>query len=383
MAIMASATAGAIIRTELSGCIYLKDEQVVPADYAMVYAKEYGMGTLTDEHGNYTLHIPGTAPKTVRIEISRIGYASVNLTVALTGGHIDMEPVYMDSQPLMLTASYVIPEGKTPAQFVLSKVWERSKQVRKSPFDYRADMDYIISTHELPVVAQAVPKAYVGIAKAIGSYEGYGPMIRYCLKHDDFSASAVCSRQVKGGQTVDFNRRLISSDQPLPDNVKNNVINLMSMFDLVDLMYGESNVWGEKWSKKHKFTLSGTYEQGDDLVDVLRYRDHRGRVTANVHVVEQKWMITKIQLFTKEGEVLRIEARDVGNGIYLPISMVLKPSVSMIRAEKIPELIESIRRDKNIPKKSAARMIEVLESHIGEDFNPYIAVSGNVRYRLL
>jgi len=382
ISLLATLSAGAVIRTEVHGQVFLDDDVVKPGDYVMVYAQEFGTGTLTDEEGNYSLSLPCAAPKTVKLEFSRIGYAAFNCTITLPNATNLLAPVHMEPQPLMLTAAYVIPAGKTPGEYVLSKVWERAKQNRKNEFNYKAEVSYNLSTHELPVVANALPKAAVGLAKTYGAFQGYGPLVRYCLKNDDFSAKVTLNRQVKDGQTLDYNKKLVSSDKPLPDNVKSNVLNLMAIIDFYECMYGESCTWGAKFAKKHKFTLTGTYEYNDHLVDVLKCTDHKNKVTATVHVVEDLWMIMKVQLTTKEGEVLRVEARDVGNGIYMPISLVIKPSVSMIRADEIPELIETVKTTKDLTKGSRERIIKVLESHLGEDFNPYISVAGNVRYSL-
>lgn len=377
--------AGDVCVTQISGRVALHEHEgdtlTHPADYVMVYAKEYSVGSLSDEEGAFSFVIKGESGKSVELELSRIGYSMVRIPVVLSGGDVDMGTIILEPQPLMLMAAYVSDEGKSPSEIILSKTWARSKEIREHPFDYRADIDYIMASHDIPIVAKAAPKILMGALKLFMGHEGYGPILNYTLKHDDCWASATMTRFVKGDRTLDCNQRLTDSSAPLPDDVRRNVLNALKYIDFFDVMYGEGNAWGEKFSQKHKFTLTGTYEWGDELVDVLSHTDRHGRSTAVLHIVEGSWMILKIQLITKEGEVFRCESRDVGNGIFMPVALVLKPSVTMIRHEQIPSLIKSIESDKNIPKKSKARMIKVLSECEG-DFNPYISVAGNVKYTL-
>lgn len=380
--IMNTFAAGAVIRINVSGRVLLQDsDELKGGDYVMIYARDLGTGTLSDEQGNYSLSLPSRIPAKVRIEYSRIGYETITRTLDLQTYEVAAEDVILQPQYLMLTAAYVTPDGKDPAEVVLDKVWEHSRSVRKNPFDYRCQINYTVSTHELPLVSEAIPRGYVGLAKFVGATQGYGPLVRYCLKNDDFTAKASINRQVKDGQKLDYNKKLLESDQPLPDNVRQNVLSLCDIIDVFEIMYGDiSSNWGDHWTSKHKFKIIGTYEYDGNLVDVLSHTDRRNRSTINIHIVEEKWMMLKIQFYTREGEVCRVEARDIGNGVYMPVSLLLKPSVSMIRAEQIPGLIEAIRRDKNIKKGPKERMIKVLEDHLGEDFNPYISVASSLRY---
>ena len=77
---------------------------------------------------------------------------------------------------------------------------------------------------------------------------------------------------------------------------------------------------------------------------------------------------------------MRCESRNVGNGVYMPISFVIKPNISMVRAEDIPALIEEVKKMDNFSKATRERAIKVLEDNMGHDFHPYISVGYNVRY---
>lgn len=364
----------------LEGRVFLRDTTLLPGDFVMVYCQACGTGTLSDENGFYRLDLKD-APGNVKIEFSRIGYASAYIELTGREEGILIEDVILEPQELMLTAAYVTPEGMDPARFIMSKLWETAKGNRKKQTDYKADITYDVATHELPVLAGVVSKGMLGLVKFTAAVNGYGPLVRYCLQNDDLSATVSLSREVRKGKAKDYGHTIVCHGEELPEKVKEDIMALFGMVNLFDLIYGETTNWGQKFSKDHVFTLDGTYEYGDKLVDVLEWSDPKQRVRAVVHIVEEDWGILKVQMFTSEGEVLRCEARDSGNGVYMPVSFVLKPAVTMVRAEQIPELIEYVKNTDKFKKGMKERAVKMLESHLGSDFNPYISFGFNIRYR--
>jgi len=379
--IMANAQTGSL-RTEVSGRVFIHDTTTHPGDYVLVYAQACGAGTLTDEDGYYTLKLPAGTSREVELEYSRIGYTSVTNKVTLSGGTQHLDDVTMEFQALMIAAAFVSADGRDAADIIISKLMEQVKETRKKKFDYWADINYDFATHDIAIAASAFSKLTVGAAKAFASHEGYGPLIRYCLKNDDVEASVSLSRSVKGDQTVDMRHKLTKCNTELPPEVKKNAMSLFDMIDLFDMLYGNANAWGEKFSKKHKFKLVGNYEYNGQMVDVIKWTEHRNRGSATIHVIEDKWMILKVQVHSTEGEVLRCEARDIGNGIYMPISFLMKPSVAMVKREHLLEEVELSRQNKDMSKATEKRILKILEEHPEEDFNPYISVGYNVRYRI-
>ncbi|MDE6871339.1 MAG: carboxypeptidase-like regulatory domain-containing protein [Bacteroidales bacterium] len=363
----------------LGGRVFLRDTTVTGGDFVMVYCEACGTGTLTDEKGYYSLEIPGSSGQ-VKIEFSRIGYTTVYVELDGTGGDIELEDVILEPQPLMLTAAYVIPDGMDPGAFVLSKVWEQSKKNSNKQQSYSADIIYDIVTHDIPTIARMIPKGMLGIVKVAVAMKGFGPLFRYCIDNDDLAATVSLRRNVVKGKAKDHDQQIVRSDQELPKNVQKNIMSVFGLIDLYDMIYGETAEWGEKFSSRNHFDLVGTYEYGGKLVDVLEWSDPKMMRKATVHVVEDDWGILKVQMFSNNDEVMRCEARDTGSGVYMPVSFVLKPTVTMVSAEQIPELIEMIKNNEEMSKKLKERSIKVLEENLGKDLNPYISFSFNIKY---
>ena len=364
---------------EFTGKVFLRDTTLLEGDFVMIYCPSLGTGTLTDDEGNYRLNIPDNG-KDIVLEFSRIGYTTQYLEFPSGSDEVAVEDIYLEPQALMLTAAYITPDGMDPAKFVLSKLWEQSRKNKKKQLNYKADISYDVASHGLTIINEVLPKGTVGLAKFAAAVNGYGPFVKYCLNNDDLSASVSLKRQVRGGRVKDYDHVLVRTGQDLPKNVQKNILSVFELIDLYGILYGETTKWGEKFSKSQVFSLEGTYEYGDKLVDVIRWVDSKNRFSANIHIVEDDWGILKVQLFHWEGEVLRCEARNAGNGVYMPISFVLKPSVTMVRAEQIPGLIAEIRKSNSFKEKTKEKAIKVLERNLGHDFNPYISFGFNIRY---
>ena len=84
----------------VTGRVFLRDTTVVPGDYVMVYSKDEGLGTQSDENGYFSIEI--NVYGTVKLEISRIGYTTLFLDVD-TRYDIDLGDIILDPQVLMLT----------------------------------------------------------------------------------------------------------------------------------------------------------------------------------------------------------------------------------------------------------------------------------------
>ena len=358
----------------VSGRIFLRDSTLVPGDYVMVYCQAQGLGTQSNEDGYFSIEI--NAGSSVKLEFSRIGYTALFLDVDARYNN-DLGYIILEPQVLMLTSAFVTPEGMSSADYILSRLWQKSRENKEKKSDYQCDIQFNVATHEIPMVASVLPGITTGFVKFIAAVKGFGPLVKYCLEEDEFSASVRLDRVVRRGKTTDYNKKLLSGAN-LPPKVQKNILNLFSLIDLFDILYGTATSWGENFSSKHKFTHAGTYEYGDKIVDVIEWQD--SRVRAAVHIVEDDWGILKAQLYSREGEVIRCEARDSGNGVYMPVACVMKPALTMVRAEQIPELIEEVKKIKKFNNATRERAVKMLESHLGEDFNPYIAIDCSIRY---
>lgn len=369
---------------QICGKVLLRDGDVTTAgETVTAYAKKCGAGTITDNEGNFRLPVPDTfLGNKLSVEFSLIGYSTETVEVSLVKGEaVQLEPIILDVQPLMLTAAYKTRSGMPVADFILSQVWNKAESNRKVMASYNADIRYSIKTHEIPVVAQALSGVGRGAVKFAAGFTDYGPLVRYCLTHDDVSATVTMGRIVGYGTVKDFNKKIVSTNAKLPSDVTSTILSLPDKVDLFGMVYDRKNLWGESFAKTHTFNLIGTYEYGDKLVDVLFWTDRNRVISVTLHVVEEDWGILRAEV-GREKEVVRFECRDIGNGIFMPVSLTMKPTMSLIRNRELPAVIKYINENEFVPKGIKKRSEAVLTERYenGEDFNPYITLGFNINY---
>jgi len=369
---------------EVSGVVILdSDGKAVPGENVTAYVKTCRIGTISDNSGYYTLSIPDSyTDHNLSIEFSLMGYETATISTGLTSGPvIKADTVILKLQPLMLTAAYLIDNGMPPGDFIMSKVWDRADENRRKMESYNALVHYSISTHEIPLVAQVLSGVEKGAVKLAAGFTGYGPLVRYCLANDDVSASVSMERSVTKKKTSDFNKTISSGDKTLPKDVSDNILSLPKGIDFFEAVYNRNNPWGEKFTKKHHFNLIGTYEYCGKLVDVLHCSDSQNIISVKLHVVEEEWGILRVEI-GHDNEVMLFECRDVGNGVYMPVSLVMKPTMSMIHNSDIPAAIEKVKENSHLNKGTKKRAETLLKKRFesGLDFNPYIVAGFNISY---
>lgn len=382
--LIATGTGAAAQSRQVSGRVLLKDgDGTVPGESVTVYARKSGAGTITDNEGNFRLPVPDSfSGDKLSVEFSLIGYSTVTSDVSLEKGReARLDSIILDVQPLMLAAAYKTESGMSAADFILSQVWDRADANREVMSSYNADIRYSIRTHEIPVLAQVLSGFGRGAVKFAAGLTDYGPLVRYCLAHDDVSATVTMGRVVGYGRVTDFNKNLSETSAKLPEDVVNSIFALPDGVDLFKMVYDRKALWGERFAETHTFNLVGTYEYGDKLVDVLFWADRNNVVSVTLHVVEEDWGILRAEV-GREKEVVCFECRDIGRGIYMPVSLTMKPSMSLIRNRELPAVIKYINENQYVSKGIKRRSEAVLTERYrkGEDFNPYITLGFNISY---
>ncbi len=369
----------------ISGCVMLSDTVNSPAQFASVFIPGTDIGTITDTHGNYTLHV-SESDKAVKdgkiiVEYAFIGYTTETRSISVADtGEMRQDTVIMNFQPIMLPATYITEDGLDPATYILSKVWERTDENRKRMDTYNASVNYNVSAHQLNLLAEMLPKSLLGIIKAAAAVSSpFGPICNYCFKNDDLEASARLERSVVRGKVCDKGV-IVNSSAELPDNVQKSIISAFDNHDLFNVLYSHKRDWSRKNSKRYKFEFEGTYQYGDYFVDVLKL-EYNG-MTTTLHIVEDVWGILSVQ-YNDSGLTIRSESRFVNGDILMPVSLVFDSSgIFDCSAE---ELLDSYFDepetdiDEEELKKWEKRMLKILTDH-KNDFHPYIVAGFTVQY---
>ncbi|MCQ2149664.1 MAG: carboxypeptidase-like regulatory domain-containing protein [Bacteroidales bacterium] len=367
----------------LRGTVCFRDSAVTPAAYSTVYLPDLKSGTTVSSDGTFSIGFDRrkSAGK-LRVEFSFIGFeTSIKEIDTGNAGDCQIDTVFLERQDLMLPAAYVVPGFRNPADYILQQVSRQAAANRKKFSNYAMDIDYDFRTCGLPTVSGILSGFALGAVKAATGLMGFGPLVRYALENEDLSASVSLSRRMENGKEYDSNLTLNESNPVLPAKVRRNVLDASRHLHLDEFLYSDDCLWGKNKRMQFKFNLVASYQWGDCIVDVLKWTDKKGRLSATVHVVEDSWGILKVEA-GYDDKLVRCEARDIGGGYFLPVSFTVTPSFfPMIKAEDIPRYIEKVKTDDRLDKGTRTRLVKVLESQTGKDFHPYVVGSFSVRYR--
>lgn len=332
----------------LEGHVMLGDS--LPAPFATVYVPATGLGTVTDQDGYYWLD--GLPKGQTEVEFSYLGYRTVKRKLLLPEAKKYAYDEHLAEQPIALSDIYVTPNGEDPALYILRKVAERAAVNKKRLLQYEAQFDYIFHAQDADIIPAILPKAANWAIRSLIKAKHRGAIYDFCTSHERVDARLTNTMIFDHGKRRYLNEKLLSASPTMPDKAREQLFD-MSHYDPFDLLYGDDTDYCRKAIKKGKcrYQLKGTIEEGDRVIDVLTYtkpaidNEHTPWVTT-LYVVEDEWGILRMD--HKNGIVhIRIECRNVGGGIYLPVSQLFDPSFDALRLEQEME---------NYKKKQAERV---------------------------
>ena len=111
------------------------------------------------------------------------------------------------------------------------------------------------------------------------------------------------------------------------------------------------------------------------------------RTVSRLHVVEDDWGILKAE---KKGEHIQesTECRDLGGGIYMPISSSSRLTLPSVPADTLPKLIANAEKKLKDPngfnkteRKMAEKLIKQLKEHEGRVIRMELFFAYDIKYR--
>lgn len=363
--------------TSLQGRIMLNDS--VAAAYATIYLPDYGVGGISGNDGRYLLsEVPIGS---VKVEYSTIGYATLTERLELPeANHPYAHDVRLIEQPIVLSEVYLTPTGEDPASYILEQVSRKAKENRKRLLDYRAEVRGSIQARDLDFIPAIAPKAMMFSLHAALRLLGFNNIFNHIFDNPsvDASYSFVQTRQ-KGKMS---NTPLqVFADQPKMTNKARSELAKMVCEDLFDILYSDQHSWSPKRQKKNGWKLKGIVEEENQSVAVLQrvmlYNDSTTE-SETLYVIEDIWAIKRYEQQSMLGKH-HIECRNMGGGIYLPISLVTNPVPFDLRARWEQVKQEEMDENGKLPDSKLFKRADAVFSG-SRDYLPYAAFPYTVRY---
>lgn len=361
------------------------------AAFATVYVPATGQGTVTDQNGFYMLD---ELPKgKVEVEFSYLGYRTARRTFTLNESKKYLYDERLEEQPIALGDVYITPNGEDPAIYILRKVAERAASNKKRLQHYEAQMEHLFHSQDVDFLPAILPKPLMWTIRQLVKAAHRGAIFDFCVAHESADAR-LSSRLVFDRGKCDFrDEKLLSATPAMPDKARDQLMN-MTHRDPFERLYGDETDYCLKVLKKGKcgYKLKGTFEENGLVIDVLenpKGGDADDPCVVTLYIVEDDWGILRMEE-KSDTEYQRTECRNIGSGIYLPVSHITDPSFKSLNLDK---MLEEYQKDKEArvakgekidsdESKFIKRMKKYAESHT----NPrpcittgYSIIYGNVK----
>ena len=401
---MAAMTTLSSVAQTLQGVVMLNDS--TPCPFATIYVASANRGIAANEKGEYMLdELPAGQ---LKVEYSCMGQQTVRRELTLTKGETLVHNEALSEKLMLLPPAIVTPDGESPGHYVLRHVWNKAKENRSRIDSWQAAVKYEAGMNDMDLIFKIIPKKYMIMLKSAIALAGYKKIFNLALDHPSLKAKVSLVRTYANGKITDSDQKITECNEKLtPDEQKTLYSNkLLIQPDIFDEVYDDYEDWGRHGSGRDKFQLVGSYEQDGKVIDVLeytttrtterekvneqgeKYKEKKTRSTVSrLHVVEDDWGILKAE---KKGDYIQksTECRDLGGGIYMPISSSSRLTLPTIPADSLPKLIAKSEEELKDPKifnkseqKMLERFIKQLKEHEGHDVRMEMIFAYDIKYR--
>ena len=388
----------------LKGVVSLNDS--TPCAFATVYIPSINRGIAANEKGEYLLdELP---VGNIKVEYSCIGQQTVRRELTIAKDETVVNNEMLSEKLTLLPPAIVTPDGETPAHYILRHVWEKAKENRSRIDSWQAAVKYDASMNDMDLLFKIIPKKYMILIKSALALGGYRKIFNLALDHPSLKAKVSLVRTYAKGKVTDTEQKITYCNEQLSSDDQKTIYNnkLLIEPNIFDEVYDDYEDWGRHGSARDKFQLVGSYEQDGKVIDVLEYISTRTterekvneegeKVTekktrptvSRLHVVEEEWGILKAE---KQGDFIHqsTECRDLGGGIYMPISSSSRLVLPTIPADSLPRMIaeaeKKLKGENNLNKteqKMAEKLIKQLKQHEGHDVRMELFFAYDIKYR--
>ena len=276
------------------------------------------------------------------------------------------------------------------------------------PVSWQAAVKYDAGMNDMDLLFKIIPKKYMILLKSALALGGYKKIFNLALDHPSLKAKVSLVRTYTNGKITDSEQKITECNEKLTAEEQKTLYTnkLLIEPNIFDEVYDDYEDWGRHGSARDKFQLVGSYEQDGKMIDVLEYietrtserekvneqgekvKEKKTRTTVSrLHVVEDDWGILKAE---KKGEHIQesTECRDLGGGIYMPISSSSRLTLPTIPADSLPNMIAKAEKELKDPKgfnkteqKMLERFIKQLKEHEGRDIRMELFFAYDIKYR--
>ena len=309
--------------THLQGRVYLND--TLPAAYATIFLPQHGIGTVTDDQGNYQLdNVP--VGESVTVEYAFLGYKTLQARLSLPlPNHRYAHDQRLTEQPIALAEVYLTPKGEDPCTYIFRKLREQGKVNRKRLQSYTALCEGNMHVQDLDVFMAVIPSAVRTMLHALLRPFGLKALFDYVASAPNVDVAYRYTQTWSNGSVHNTGMSILSAQPAIPSKAQQQ-FSKFQISDFFDLFYGVDNSRNAK-KKPKQWQLKGVIEENGLTIDVLTRTavSDSVRLEYTYYIIEDLWSVLRFESRSSNGSISRYECRDIGGGIYLPVLYVTNP----------------------------------------------------------
>lgn len=328
--------------THLQGRVYLND--TLPAAYATLYLPQYGIGTVTDDQGQYWMdNIP--VGNGIILEFAHLGYKTDQVRLSLTeSNHRYAHDHHMQEQAIQLAEVYLTPNGEDPCTYIMRKKFEQGQINRKRLITYQAVCNGSLHVQDVDLIMALLPGFVKTMLHGALRTVGMNALFNYIADNPKVDVSYLYEQSWNNGKVKNSDLKITSASPTIPEKARKQLSKFQTD-SFFDLFYGSGKKFDAEKVKKQGWKLKGVIEENGQTIDVLaRTEGDSIKREYTAYIIEDLWSVLRFEMHSNNGGFSRFECRDVGGGIYLPISYVTKP-IPLNLDKSLQELFDDVRSE--------------------------------------
>ena len=367
----------------LEGRVLLSDS-LSAASFATVYLPNSGQGAVCDREGRFVLEdiVASECP----VEVSYVGYSTHREVIHFDDNHQATLQVTMQEEPINLANVFITPNGEDAATYLLRKVLNQSKINRKRIQHLEANVQSSIYAQDLDFIPLILPKFLFFVCKSAIKMAGYGALVDLLFKHPVVDIDFRYQIDLTKGKLKYQNDKFVKMTPKISDKSAKDCYKIFHYDPIEDPVTLVESVLKYVAKAPDKYRLIGTIEEQGHVVDILEHKSMKGDTlvySTRFYIMEDVWCLLRYETKSEMAGDSRLEFRNIGEDIYLPVLRVTNPApIPLDLNDLLEEAKKSIAEDNEKPSSMESSILKRLEEVVnsGRKFQPYISQDFSIQY---
>ncbi|MBP5344702.1 MAG: carboxypeptidase-like regulatory domain-containing protein [Bacteroidales bacterium] len=363
----------------IEGRVLLSDS-LHAASYASVYVPSTGQGTVCDKEGHFLLE--GLGKMECPIEVSYMGYSTHKEVIRFDTASIVRLQVTMEEEPINLANVFITPNGEDAAVYLFNKVLQQSKANRKRLLHFEATVHTRFHIQDYDFWSY-FPKFLTFMMKPVVVSAGAGALFSVMTQNPLVDLEISCLMDYAKNKLRYVKDEIVNSNIGLDAKMtkyfcKDNHIDPLKLYEKMS-----EYALKKATEQPGYFKMLGSVEEQGHEVNILQHIFYKGDTVLSsqtYYVMEDVWSLLRYEWKGRRGGEYRMEFRDIGEDIFLPVCRVdLPDTVETFLTKQLKSSKEWMEENNQEPSGPFKRWDELALS--GREFNPYMSKNYSVQYK--